>query len=133
MSDWKEKTLPLAGSRAEGAAKQLIFVEDHIKRLNDERNSLIGVIKEEVNTNVEGAHDVGNYVIDVTRKQRLTWDTDKLETLLVAKELPEYIKRKLSIDKKTWDQLDADTQDNFAEALKITTTVTISVKEKAVV
>lgn len=59
------------------------------------------------------------YVATVRRAERFEWDSDVLAALYDAGELPPYIKKKLSVDKKRYDRMTDDDRDALKSALTI--------------
>lgn len=57
--------------------------------------------------------------IVVSRAERFSWDADILEQLFEQGELPPAVKRKLTVDKKRYDQLPEDEQTLLRAALTI--------------
>jgi hypothetical protein len=120
MSDW-EKTVEVPPSRdLEVLVAQLIDAQARKAIADADVEGISAKMKALFPTGIgEFAADAGRYIVTLKRGDKYTWDTKKLEGLFISKTMPEYVKRRLSIDKRTYQRLDADEQDRLAEALTV--------------
>lgn len=65
----------------------------------------------------EIAKTAGSYEIIVSRAERWSWDKDALESVFSQGEVPDYVKRSLSIDKRKFLRLPINEQDAVKHAL----------------
>jgi len=59
----------------------------------------------------------GDFTVTMKRSETWTWDTTKLNTLYASVPLPTYVKKKLSIDKRSFQALDNDEKGDLLPAL----------------
>ncbi|NDD53856.1 hypothetical protein EBZ39_08245 [bacterium] len=61
-----------------------------------------------------------NFMVTVKRSERYEWDSEVLAALYgSADELPDYIKQKLTVDKKRFDRMSAEDREALRSALTI--------------
>lgn len=94
----------------------------HLKAAHEEtRAKLDQVAHEIIHFFPEEAGDISQFVpayeITVSRKEQWSWDQEILDRAFLAKDSPDYIKRKLSIDKRKFQTLPASEQQRFKHAL----------------
>ena len=59
----------------------------------------------------------GNDVVTINRQERFNWDQDILDNIFKAKPLPDHVKRRLTVDKRTFQKLTETDQEVLAPAL----------------
>lgn len=132
MSDWddleRESEDPLAylAERLEQARKRLDEAEEEWETLSKQA---IAQVSQDFGEHVL---DAGQRLIKVKRAERYTWDHDLLATMFdEAEELPEYVSRKLAVDKRKFDKLDDEEKFELLPALtRKPGPVTVAVEKK---
>ncbi len=72
----------------------------------------------------------GTHLLEVRISEKWSWDEEKLAHIVDEKELPYFMKRKLSVDKRKFERLDEPEKDAYLDALTRAPGVArISVKE----
>ncbi len=59
----------------------------------------------------------GDDVVTINRQERFNWDQDILDNIFKAKPLPDHVKRRLTVDKRTFQKLTETDQEVLAPAL----------------
>ena len=59
----------------------------------------------------------GDDVVTINRQERFNWEQDILDTIFKAKPLPDHVKRRLTVDKRTFQKLTETDQEVLAPAL----------------
>tara|TARA_R100001086_G_C11703741_1_gene222107 strand:+ start:126 stop:527 length:402 start_codon:yes stop_codon:yes gene_type:complete len=59
----------------------------------------------------------GDDVVTINRQERFNWDQDILDDIFKAKPLPDHVKRRLTVDKRTFQKLTETDQEVLAPAL----------------
>lgn len=59
----------------------------------------------------------GDDVVTINRQERFNWDQDVLDDIFKAKPLPDHVKRRLTVDKRTFQKLTETDQEVLAPAL----------------
>ena len=59
----------------------------------------------------------GDDVVTINRQERFNWDQDILYNIFKAKPLPDHVKRRLTVDKRTFQKLTETDQEVLAPAL----------------
>nr|MDT0250059.1 hypothetical protein [Endozoicomonas sp.] len=59
----------------------------------------------------------GTHFLEVSISEKWTWDETKLAELTDEKELPYFVKRKLSVDKRKFERLEGMEKDVYLDAL----------------
>ena len=59
----------------------------------------------------------GDDVVTINRLERFNWDQDVLDDIFKAKPLPDHVKRRLTVDKRTFQKLTETDQEVLAPAL----------------
>lgn len=134
MSDWEdfekagEDPLAYLAERLERARKNLDEAQAEWDLLTDQA---IGQVSRDF-----GEHELeaGPRVIRVKRAERYTWDQDLLATMFEEEEeLPEFVNRKLAVDKRKFDKLDDKDKEDLLPALtRKPGPVTVTVEKKNV-
>lgn len=61
----------------------------------------------------------GKFVVTCKRGETWKWDSDRLEAMFATASLPEYIERKLTVQKRAFQKLSKEDRNRLHEALKI--------------
>jgi len=94
----------------------------HLETLMETTRSRMELISEELARlfpEVEGTmnRSVGDYTITMKRPERWVWDKDMLEAMFGDGELPPYVRRNFSVDKRKFQSLKTSEQDALKPAL----------------
>tara|TARA_B100000287_G_scaffold110152_1_gene102470 strand:- start:632 stop:1084 length:453 start_codon:yes stop_codon:yes gene_type:complete len=94
------------------------------RRKQDEANKLVEqfeakLIAEFPEEFGEQSKAIGDNIVTVNRQERFHWDQDKLEEIFNKSPLPPHVKRRLTVEKRTYQKLTKAEQDTVEPALTI--------------
>ena len=99
-------------------ARELYSLEvdlpNKIERIEQLRSEIALLFPEEEG---ENSASTDNFVITCTRGERWTWHKAMLEEIFGEGELPEYVTRSLSVDKRKFKKLPSEDQNQLKQAL----------------
>jgi DNA-binding transcriptional MocR family regulator len=106
----------------EARAAKLAEEYVHLETLMETTRSRMELISEELARlfpEVEGTmnRNAGGYTITMKRPERWVWDKEMLEAMFGDGELPPYVRRNFSVDKRKFQSLKASEQDALKPAL----------------
>lgn len=116
----KQAVKPDVDAKLTGLMKEFQTTSNLVDSLKEK----LDVIKEEILDHFPkepGKYDRvstgGTHLLEVSISERWKWDEKQLEQLVDSDELPLYVKRRLTVDKRKFERLEADEQDRYLDAL----------------
>ena len=88
--------------------------DDATKRLEQLEAKIVSEFPEEFGDQTKV---YGDDVVTINRQERFNWDQDILDNIFKAKPLPDHVKRRLTVDKRTFQKLTETDQEVLAPAL----------------
>ena len=121
MSDWDTTPVPLNNSSPAliAAVDEYQRVTETLESLKETHEGLLETIAAEFPImSGEQAIDVAGMTVTCTRLERWTWDNDLLEDLFMSQDdLPDHIKKRLTVNKKLFTFLDDEQKKALMPAL----------------
>lgn len=122
MSDWDtepSKEINNASPALVAAVAEYKRVASTLEKLQEQHASLIETIAAEFPMmSGEQAIDVGGMTVTCNRTERWTWDADYLEDLFMTSDtLPDHVKKKLTVNKRLFQNLDDSSKAQIIPAL----------------
>lgn len=131
MSIWDEAADGVADQQPEASTP---VTPDRLQELMKEfksTNAVMETLKEKINVireeildffpkepgNYERISQGGTHLLEVRISEKWTWNEKKLAELAHEHDLPYFMKRKLTIDKRKFERLDHDEKDQYLDAL----------------
>lgn len=117
-SEKESYSSPVDESRAASLAEEY----SHLEAVNAETKARMEMIVDELSRmfpETEGAmsREAGSYTITIKRDERWVWDKEILAEMFGDDDLPPYVKRTLSVDKRKFERLKTSEQDQLKPAL----------------
>lgn len=118
MSDWDMLS---SGSESRETSRIIEDYENLVSQ-RDELDDKIKRIEKQIIADFPedfGEHSrvVGNKVLTIHRQERYTWNQDLLHKIYQDEEIPDHVKRRLTVDKRVFQRLDPDQQAPLLPAL----------------
>lgn len=118
MSDWDMLS---SGSESRETSRLIEDYENLVSQ-RDELDDKIKRIEKQIIADFPedfGEHSrvVGNKVLTINRQERYTWNQDLLHKIYQDEEIPDHVKRRLTVDKRVFQRLDPDQQAPLLPAL----------------
>ena len=118
MSDWDMLS---SGSESRETSRMIEDYENLVSQ-RDELDDKIKRIEKQIIADFPedfGEHSrvVGNKVLTINRQERYTWNQDLLHKIYQDEEIPDHVKRRLTVDKRVFQRLDPDQQAPLLPAL----------------
>lgn len=100
-------------------ARELIKFNEEIEGLEAARDAIIERLKEEFDQEFGDQEKVfDGYAVRLSVGERWSWDQDKLRDILAQHpEYPDFVKEKLTVDRRLYERLSKDVQDTLKPAL----------------
>jgi len=121
MSDWDTTPEPINNSSPAliAAVTEYQRIDETLQSLKDQHEGLLETIAAEFPImSGEQAIDVNGMTVTCARTERWTWDNELLEDLFAsADELPDHIKKRLTVNKRLFQHLDDDVKQVLLPAL----------------
>tara|TARA_B100000780_G_scaffold75850_1_gene51084 strand:+ start:3468 stop:3887 length:420 start_codon:yes stop_codon:yes gene_type:complete len=121
MSDWDTTPVPINNSSPAliAAVDEYQRVTETLESLKETHEGLLETIAAEFPImSGEQAIDVAGMTVTCTRLERWTWDNDLLEDLFMSQDdLPDHIKKRLTVNKKLFTFLDDEQKKALMPAL----------------
>ena len=118
MSDWDMLS---SGSESRETSRMIEDYENLVSQ-RDELDDKIKRIEKQIIADFPedfGEHSrvVGNKVLTINRQERYTWNQDLLHKIYQDEEIPDHVKRRLTVDKRVFQRLDPEQQAPLLPAL----------------
>ncbi len=118
MSDWDMLS---SGSESRETSRMIEDYENLVSQ-RDELDDKIKSIEKQIIADFPedfGEHSrvVGNKVLTINRQERYTWNQDLLHKIYQDEEIPDHVKRRLTVDKRVFQRLDPEQQAPLLPAL----------------
>ena len=118
MSDWDMLS---SGSESRETSRMIEDYENLVSQ-RDELDDKIKRIEKQIIADFPedfGEHSrvVGNKVLTINRQERYTWNQDLLQKIYQDEEIPDHVKRRLTVDKRVFQRLDPEQQAPLLPAL----------------
>ena len=121
MSDWDTTPVPINNSSPAliAAVDEYQRVTETLESLKETHEGLLETVAAEFPImSGEQAIDVAGMTVTCTRLERWTWDNDLLEDLFMSQDdLPDHIKKRLTVNKKLFTFLDDEQKKALMPAL----------------
>ena len=120
MSDWDMLS---SGSESRETSRMIEDYENLVSQ-RDELDDKIKRIEKQIIADFPedfGEHSrvVGNKVLTINRQERYTWNQDLLHKIYQDEEIPDHVKRRLTVDKRVFQRLDPEQQAPLLPALTL--------------
>lgn len=118
MSIWDDIKAESLSPQAQ-LARELIRFNEEIEGLEAARDAIVEKLKEEFDQEFGDQERVfDGYVVRLSTGERWSWDQDKLRDILAQHpEYPDFVKEKLTIDRRLYERLSAEVQADLKPAL----------------
>lgn len=118
MSIWDDIKAESLSPQAQ-LARELIKINEEIEGLEVARDAIVEKLKEEFDQEFGDQERVfDGYVIRLSTGERWSWDQDQLRDILAQHpEYPDFVKEKLTVDRRLYERLSADVQATLKPAL----------------
>lgn len=118
MSIWDDIKAESLSPQAQ-LARELIKINEEIEGLEVARDAIVEKLKEEFDQEFGDQERVfDGYVVRLSTGERWSWDQDQLRDILAQHpEYPDFVKEKLTVDRRLYERLSADVQATLKPAL----------------
>tara|TARA_B100000745_G_scaffold300348_1_gene253923 strand:+ start:26 stop:427 length:402 start_codon:yes stop_codon:yes gene_type:complete len=118
MSDWDK----FEDDTASSGMQKLIEEYTETKTIFDEAKEKVTTIEAKIVAEFtdefgEQSKQIGSNIVTINRQERFDWDQDKLEALFHSGTVPEYVRKRLSVDKRSFQRLTETEQTPLLVAL----------------
>ena len=106
MSDWDK----FEDDTASSGMQKLLEEYAETKTIFDEAKEKVTTIEARIVAEFnddfgEQSKQIGSNIVTINRQERFDWDQDKLEALFNSGTVPEYVRKRLSVDKRSFQRL----------------------------
>ena len=118
MSDWDK----FEDDTASSGMQKLLEEYTETKTIFDEAKEKVTTIEARIIAEFnddfgEQSKQIGSNIVTINRQERFDWDQDKLEALFNSGTVPEYVRKRLSVDKRSFQRLTETEQTPLLVAL----------------
>jgi len=118
MSDWDK----FEDDTASSGMQKLLEEYAETKTIFDEAKEKVTTIEARIVAEFnddfgEQSKQIGSNIVTINRQERFDWDQDKLEALFNSGTVPEYVRKRLSVDKRSFQRLTETEQTPLLVAL----------------
>lgn len=118
MSDWDK----FEDDTASSGMQKLLEEYTETKTIFDEAKEKVTTIEAKIVAEFnddfgEQSKQIGSNIVTINRQERFDWDQDKLEALFNSGTVPEYVRKRLSVDKRSFQRLTETEQTPLLVAL----------------
>ena len=118
MSDWDK----FEDDTASSGMQKLLEEYAETKTIFDEAKEKVTTIEARIVAEFnddfgEQSKQIGSSIVTINRQERFDWDQDKLEALFNSGTVPEYVRKRLSVDKRSFQRLTETEQTPLLVAL----------------
>lgn len=118
MSDWDK----FEDDTASSGMQKLLEEYTETKTIFDEAKEKVSTIEAKIVAEFsddfgEQSKQIGSKIVTINRQERFDWDQDKLEALFNSGTVPEYVRKRLSVDKRSFQRLTETEQTPLLVAL----------------
>jgi len=106
MSDWEKFEEDTASSGVLTLIEQYSETKDTFDKSKELLSTLEAKIVAEFNEDFgEQSKKIGNSIVTINRQERYEWNQNKLEELFTSGEVPEYVRKRLTVEKRNFQRL----------------------------
>ena len=118
MSDWDKFEDDTASSGMQKLLEEYAATKTIFDEAKEKMTTIEAKIVAEFNDDFgEQSKQIGSNIVTINRQERFDWDQDKLEALFNSGTVPEYVRKRLSVDKRSFQRLTETEQTPLLVAL----------------